>query len=930
MATEEPQRLASDHKPTSPTPIEEMAVGEPVTRPVNGHAKSEEVPTQSIDTPLVNGETKSPNPTSENAKGLQNQQAFAANSNLPEQTSTQPLSDAPTGDDSEMVDVNGASTIEKAPSVSAELSNEVSGESVPDAVKSTPDTSATKEEPSETLPVSVAPTDSMDVDASVELPDVTSSAERGESTQDTFAAGDGQSATSPKASSQQPADLSKLDIKANEETAPTETDVSMADRPASPTKNAREREDDDPEERAAKRAKTEEPTEKVADSLVVASGFSPAQPTAAAQSSEATVPDSQVITLFQSKQLRQGLATIKKTKNGANFRQSVERLWPTLWNDYKARVDTPVDISLFESKLREDKYANYGDFKADVQKLYENALAFNGPDHQVTNAAASVRDQIFLRLPGVARSQEPSKPEKGKAQSTRHAEPRGVARPRQPSQPRALATATSPKPKPEAPVQTAPPAAASTTSPAFAVPPSGIPQIRRDSTRGDSDRPKRPIHPPKSRDLDYSSKPNSKKKLEPEQRFFKEVLEELKKPKYATLTVWFNEPVDPVALDIPSYFKVIKKPMDLGTMYQKTVNGEYKTSRDLEKDMKLMASNAETFNGSDHLASVSGKELVSILKQELAQKDRWMEKHTRHEAASTTNATAHSPDRSLVESEEESEAEADEDDGNEAIRNLQERMKEEQVKLDVLLGSKKPDLMMIEIQQSMVTMIQRKLVEEKTKFNSEDRKPKAKKKNSNAKSKPKPGASGAAGGVSKKLSSNNAAASKKAPSNHKKAAPKKRVIGPLEKAVIADGINELDGMLLTKAVELIKRDTGQNENDDGEMELDIDALSSDALVKLYDLIHKAMPSIRAEVEQRPEYATAVAPDPEPKAKASALPKSKKNKPMNKHEQERKIEQLRELKAQLQRHGSGSQEPMPADAEDPPAAETSEESDSEEE
>jgi bromodomain-containing factor 1 len=61
-----------------------------------------------------------------------------------------------------------------------------------------------------------------------------------------------------------------------------------------------------------------------------------------------------------------------------------------------------------------------------------------------------------------------------------------------------------------------------------------------------------------------------------------------------------------------------------------------------------------------------------------------------------------------------------------------------------------------------------------------------------------------------------------------------------------------------------------------------------------------------------------------------LPKAKKNKPMNKHEQERKIEQLRELKAQLQRHGSGSQEPIPAEVQEPLGGETSEESDSEEE
>ncbi|KAJ8125446.1 hypothetical protein O1611_g8193 [Lasiodiplodia mahajangana] len=113
------------------------------------------------------------------------------------------------------------------------------------------------------------------------------------------------------------------------------------------------------------------------------------------------------------------------------------------------------------------------------------------------------------------------------------------------------------------------------------------------------------------------------------------------------------------------------------------------------------------------------------------------------------------------------------------------------------------------------------------------------------------------------------------------------------------------------------------------MELDIDSLTVDALAKLYDLINKAHPNIRQTLAKKPEYSNVVSSEPEPKVKPGGLPKAKKNKPMNKHEQERKIEQLRELKAQLQRHGSGSQEPIP-EAEAPAAAESSEESDSEEE
>lgn len=126
------------------------------------------------------------------------------------------------------------------------------------------------------------------------------------------------------------------------------------------------------------------------------------------------------------------------------------------------------------------------------------------------------------------------------------------------------------------------------------------------------------------------------------------------------------------------------------------------------------------------------------------------------------------------------------------------------------------------------------------------------------------------------------------------------------------------------------------ENDDGEMELDIDSLTVDALGKLYDLINKAHPHIRQALAKKPEYSSANS-ELEPKAKpgggggggGGGLPKAKKNKPMNKIEQEKKIEQLRELKAKLQRHGSGSQEPIP-EPEAPAAAESSESSDSEEE
>ncbi|TGJ87089.1 hypothetical protein E0Z10_g1653 [Xylaria hypoxylon] len=942
MASEQPQTLPLEGKTTDPTPTDEMEVDEPSPKAVNGSKKSDDDVPQRDTEPVTNGDKQKPTKSvDEGAKGPQNDKAFATNNDLPDSSPPKSAPEpTPTGD-TEMTEVNGTTEAEGKQSEPKTEDDSAAAPTLPatepekaektdtEAIAST-DASATEPKPTpkkdtngEDLTLDTN-ADSMDIDVSTERPDITSSAEHADSTQNTSTVSDVQMASSPPESSQ-PADLSKLEIKATqEEDSLAQEDVPMIESVVSPTKFSREREDDDTEEPAPKRARTEDAGETTLDSLVVASNADTDASIQQAGSRELdkAIPDSLPITPYQNKRTREVLANVKKTKNGGNFRKPVQELWPGLWNDYSAKIDNPVDISLMEVKLREDKYANYGEFKADVNQIYENAVIFNGVLHDVSRSAAQVRDYILVRMPEIIHTKAPAKPEKGKAQPTRHTEPRAATQPRRQSHSQTQAPAISPKTKPD---PSSLPAPASTTAQAFAIPPSGIPQIRRDSTREDSDRPKRPIHPPKNRDPEYSSKASRKKKLDPEQRFFDMVLDEVKKVKHYAINQWFLTAVDPVALNIPNYFKVIKKPMDLTTMTEKNYDGEYKTMKDLEKDMRLIVHNSEIFNGPDHDVSNQARQLEELLKSQLAGKDRWMERHYPSAPPSAMRASAASPQRSIAESDDDSEGNGEEED-NDAIQGLQQRLNEEQNKLNQLLNSKKPDLTMMEVQQSMVTILQRKLVEERTKFHSE-KKPK-KKKSANSKSKSKAG--GGSSLSANKKSSGSVSTSKKLTNSSKKPpAPKRRPIGALEKAVIAEGINELDGNTLTKAVEIIKRDTGQNENDDGEMELDIDSLTVDALGKLYDLINKAHPHIRQSLAKKPEYSSAVNPEPEPKVKPGGLPKAKKNKPMNKIEQERKIEQLRELKAQLQRHGSGSQEPMP-EVEAAVAAESSESSDSEEE
>jgi bromodomain-containing factor 1 len=103
--------------------------------------------------------------------------------------------------------------------------------------------------------------------------------------------------------------------------------------------------------------------------------------------------------------------------------------------------------------------------------------------------------------------------------------------------------------------------------------------------------------------------------------------------------------------------------------------------------------------------------------------------------------------------------------------------------------------------------------------------------------------------------------------------------------------------------------------------LDIDQLSQDALGKLYELIVKAFPHMRVKAEK-----VRATVDASASGKPSSKPK--KHKPMGKLEQERNIEKLREIKAQFQRPGSGSQEPLPS-VEVNQTAEEEEESEEEE-
>ncbi|CZR53179.1 related to bromodomain protein BDF1 [Phialocephala subalpina] len=642
-----------------------------------------------------------------------------------------------------------------------------------------------------------------------------------------------------------------------------DTDMAiMADAPQSPppTKIAREREDDDEVEPSAKRTKTE-------DTDVDDMNMDDA-PTLNGDASHDLTP-------YERKEVIKIIKLVARTKDGKNFRMPVSKLWPNFAAAYAEKISDEIDLETMEHRVLDKVYSTMGDVRDAVQLLHNNANTFNGPDHAITIAARAVRDSLLDKIAKV--TPEPAPPvKKEKKPAPKRSTPIPDAAPR--------AAARKPSRGSHGAVAPAPQVAQT-----FALDPaSNTPLIRRESTKLDG-RPKREIHPPKSKDLPYM-RPKSKKHAN-ELKFCEDILTELNKAKYGDFAGAFKQPVDPVALNIPSYFTIIKKPMDLGTMSKKLKEGEYASAADFEKDMRQIFWNCFKFNPAGNVVNMWGKRLEELFNAQWARKDQYLADRS-PPAASPVSAG---------ESEDEEEEEEEPVVEGDTLSNYKERLLAEQQKLITLMGAKHPDQGMIQMQKDMVDIIKKHITEEETAAKNKSKKPKA--------SKPAKKAAPA-----KKAT----AATKKSGGNRQS----QKYMGTLEKETISAGLGALPDEVSNEVLADIKKERpGIDAGEDGTLELDIDVISIPLLWKIHGLIMKYAPEVQEEIKKSMAQDT---PKPQPKA----APK-KKNKPMSKFEQERNIHELQQT---LQNYGqaTSSEEPVMPTVEQHDESSGDEDSDSEEE
>ncbi|KAI4278258.1 MAG: hypothetical protein LQ337_001139 [Flavoplaca oasis] len=601
--------------------------------------------------------------------------------------------------------------------------------------------------------------------------------------------------------------------------------------PHSPSKLSRPREDDGDEAPAAKRSKMEDETS-LGASESTSSGFKvPAQPghVAANDASSTTQDTPQPITGARKKHILRAIQNTRRSGDAKPFLTPVDVVLLNIPN-YPNIVKNPMDLRTMEEKLKNDQYASVQAVRADLNQIVENTTLFNGVDHPVTRngyAMAKVFERGMAHLPG-PEVEEAALANKKSRKTSLPAAPK-VAPPRRESR-TSLPVSAAPSPITE-------------QSPTFALGPQGIPLIRRDSTKL-GDRPKREIHPPAPRDLPYANSKPKKKKYQAELKFCGHVLDELAKKKYETLVYPFATPVDPVALNIPDYHSIIKKPMDLRTVREKLENAQYENAKEFEQDVRLIFANCRKYNGPEHPIRLTANEVEQIFDREMSNKRSWID-------ANNPVSGPQSPTSS--DEEDEDEEEEDEEEAEEAADNDQ----------------------LSKLERSIAEMS-----EQVRRLQQKKKSPQATGKKTNksgAKVEKKGGKKGASAPPAKQ---------ERKPST--KSSRKEQYVTYEQKQEISTRINSLSEAKMAKALKII-RDNMPNLKgvQDDELELDIDELSDNVLRKLSDFVKKN--------SKAPDDV----PRPPPVVTAAPAASRKKNKPMSKHEQERRIESLKEQQAQFQ-------------------------------
>jgi bromodomain-containing factor 1 len=491
--------------------------------------------------------------------------------------------------------------------------------------------------------------------------------------------------------------------------------------------HVRQRDEDMDDEPVYKRARVDQNEEAMPPP---APATEPAAPPAEALPAPPKVDyGSKPMTNAQHKYLLESVRKAKKIKSALPFLNPVDPVALKI-PKYPEIIKNPMDLGTMEEKLKAQKYGTPNDFWADFETMIQNSVTFNGPHHTVSVFGMSLNSyfaKLMSTLPkgDILESAKPKKVEAPPRVPPRR-ESRSAAKPAPPPAPPAAPKAPKEEHKPF-------------------LDPNGMPIIRRDST---TDRPKRDIVKP-VRDLPYVNPKPKKKKTLVELRFCEWVNKEIFLRKHSAYAYPFTVPVDPVALNIPNYHRIIKKPMDFGTIKDNLKNGSYASAKEYHADAKLVFANCYKFNTPEDDVTRMGHQLEAVFDDLWTNKDQWI----------ADNAPPSEPASELDDDDED---ESEEEDDGEQLRRMQE------------------------IQQQIAALSAEalRLTSSTTKLPKPVKK---KSKSSGGSQKPKRSSSGLSG---------------KSKAQKKKKSPRKLTLA--QKRYVSEGISVLDEPTMRQAVQMIR------------------------------------------------------------------------------------------------------------------------------
>lgn len=300
------------------------------------------------------------------------------------------------------------------------------------------------------------------------------------------------------------------------------------------------------------------------------------------------------------------MRNLKKHRDAAPFLNPVDYVKLNV-PDYPNIITNPMDLLLVDKKLNNSEYATVDDFVSDVRLVFNNCFKYNGPEAMISVLCQNVESAFEKGLRQMPPSQPPTS---SPHQSTVKKEP-------------------------------SPPLSQHSS------PPQQQQEYFNKPISEDLGRPKREIHCP-SKDYPETYTTQRKQFQDTHLKYCLTTLKELKKNKYRHLAYPFLEPVDPVALNIPDYFTIIKRPMDLSTIETKLMNNQYKSPEEFEADVTLMFDNCYLYNPPSLPIHGLAKEFEKVFKTKWAARPKPVTNKKRQPSKSSPSAAAQpaqTPDR---------------------------------------------------------------------------------------------------------------------------------------------------------------------------------------------------------------------------------------------------------------------------------------------